>query len=240
MIRGRVIGAFLLAMLVVTLVLLAQMPAPAQQQVTGGGFSEPVFVSSGTIFNKGVALPTLVFADGTSQTTAASGASGFTVGLGPEGGVAVLSSTTNAAFYTLANSGVAALAFDATTAESISWTFYMPAAYDSASNLSIELRWIGEGAGTNNVVWGVQFATLTGEDLDTTAILSMTDTEQTATTASPATEGNSTTTTFTLANGDADAVAAGARCVLVLQRRAADSADNFASDAALVGVRIYQ
>jgi hypothetical protein len=123
-------------------------------------------------------------------------------------------------------------AFDAGTDEDIILQGYMPASYDAGS-LEVKIQWAGDGVTTGDVKWNVSWERLhTGQDLDTGGGAA----DQTATTTTSGTDGQTVVTTIAFTQAQADSIAAGERFQLQVTRDANAAGDTMAADAQVVGV----
>lgn len=133
------------------------------------------------------------------------------------------------------NFPVLSLLFDASTDESIYFTF--PAVRYGSGNLTVDVLWYADSASSGDVVWGAALAAITpntdSQDVETKAFA----------TANTVTDSHLGTTnqrlhlaSITVSN--LDSVAAGDWCVLRLYRDADSGSDTMTGDAAVVEVRV--
>lgn len=211
--------------------------------ITTGGVYSPAASTLATtiaVVSTGVNVDGPLNASSLLVNGVAVGGGGFTLGLGATACVSPISSS-GVTVNVSANSGVPYVDFsDGATEEAAQWFFVVPEAYDSASNATFKVTWYGSSAGTNSALLGASVGTLTGEDVNTTGYATILDTEVTSLTAAPATSGNLTTTTFTLSNAQADAIAAGDWVIFQLVRRSGDVTDTYTGSVEVIGVEVSQ
>ncbi len=125
------------------------------------------------------------------------------------------------------------IAFDATVVENVVFHGVMSNDYQSGSNLLIDIDWVAATAVIGDVVWGVEVETIAtgGHDIDSDSFA----TQQTGQSTTNATSGIVTTTTITLTNVQADAIAASDAFRLRAQRVA--TSDDLLGDAQLLRVQ---
>lgn len=169
---------------------------------------------------------------------AAGGGGGFTIGLPVSAGVASISSTTFPGFTTTATSGLPALAYDGAQQEAAQWTLTLPAAYDSASALTVEAV-IHSGSTSQAVRFGVRIGSVEAADV-TTAPGTILDTQQVVDATTSGTIDTTTTITWSIATGDMDSAAAGDLILLQLDRDAASAEDSSTVDVFVAELRCYQ
>ena len=125
------------------------------------------------------------------------------------------------------------MAFDATTAESVSFSSALSRDY-SGGDVTIDIDWVAETATTGGVTWGVEVERLNagGTDIDSDSF----DTQQTGNSTTAGTSGIVTRTSITLTNAEADEWAAGDAFRLRLQRVTGDGGDTMTDDAQVLRV----
>ncbi len=174
-----------------------------------------------------------------TQVSGGGGSAGFTIGLPPSAGVASVSSTTYPAFGTNATSGIPHLAFDGATQEAIQWHgVTLPASYDSAANVTVEIT-ISSGTASQLTRWGLRVATVERAAISTApGTLLATAVYRSGTTSGTA--GTANTHAWTLSNADLDSAAAGDLLIIELARDAASAEDTSTVDVLVHSVRIFQ
>jgi hypothetical protein len=130
------------------------------------------------------------------------------------------------------------IAFDDTTDENVVLSDVLPGAYASGSNISVRIDWVAASATSGDVVWGLELERVAagGHDIDSDSF----DTQKTGTSTTNATSGIPTRTTITLDNSEADAIAAGDRFRLRVERVATSGSDTMSGDAEIVAVSLVQ
>lgn len=136
---------------------------------------------------------------------------------------------------------VAVLDYDTTTAEYADFLFFLPRNY-GGGGLDVILIWMATSATSGEVVWGGAFRRLVddAEDLDSTAHSYDYNTIGAGATA-PSATGEQAYDTISFTDGaDMDSLAAGEWAILRIKRDTADSDDDMAGDAELVGIEIKE
>jgi hypothetical protein len=125
--------------------------------------------------------------------------------------------------------------FDASTDEHLWWTFRMPANYASAP--VAKLLWMtNDTTASESCVWGCQLGAVTPADTDTPVEHAQAAAQSTTTDINTTEARRLTETSIAISN--ADSVAAGDLCFLVVYRDANAAGDDLTSDAELITVSL--
>jgi hypothetical protein len=130
------------------------------------------------------------------------------------------------------------LNFDASAAESATWTAVLPRHY-AGGGVTVLIIWAGASATSGNVVWNAQIERLesAGTDSDADSFASA----QAATGAAQATNGALTYTTIPFTSGaQMDSLAAGELFRLKVTRDATNGSDTMTGDANCFGVEVRE
>lgn len=137
-----------------------------------------------------------------------------------------------------ARNGHLVVAFDAAAVETIEIRFRLPADYASGSNITGTLTMVAASATTGNVRARLAFERVQTGALDIDA--DSFDTAIDATAAAAGTSGIPFTASFTLANADIDAPAAGDLVRVQISRVGTDGADTMTGDAQFIDLVLSQ
>jgi hypothetical protein len=129
---------------------------------------------------------------------------------------------------------IAVLDFDdGATNESSIFLFVLPENANVSSGLKVRIHWMATSATSGNCRWGVQFADLSDQDIDSYAF----DTATEVSTATSATSGNITVTEITATA--IDGISAAKPYALKVYRDSSDTTnDTMTGDAELVAVEV--
>jgi len=127
------------------------------------------------------------------------------------------------------------IVFDDATAESVIFPNSVGSGY-SGEDITVNIDWVAETATTGGVTWGVSFEANStgGNDID----LDSFSAQQTGTDTTNATSGIITTTSITLTQAQADAIAAGDYFRMELERVVTDGDDDMVGDAQILKITL--
>ena len=144
----------------------------------------------------------------------------------------------NYATLDLRNVAHLVLDFDASTEEAAYFEGVLPRHY-AGGGITLRLCWMATSATSGNVVWGACFERHDDEatDLDADSFAS----EQTATSAAPATSGAVQYVDIAFTDGaQLDSLATGEHFRIKIARKAADGSDTISGDAELLSVELRE
>jgi hypothetical protein len=131
------------------------------------------------------------------------------------------------------------IGFDAAAVESVTFKAVIPSTYASGSNVTGKVRWLATSATSGNVRTRLEFERVNtaGTDLDADSFATAVE----ANAAADATAGKLFEASFTLANADLDAVAAGDAVRIKVSRVGTDGTnDTMTGDAELYDLTFSQ